>query len=114
MPSPVSPSRSAFPLRRLLFSAALLWSGGAVAQTAPTLPPPSEPVPLAHKLEGNWTELRGLLKEQWGRLTDDDLLTIEGAREQLQGRIQYRYGLSAEEAEKQVGEFEKAKWPKKK
>lgn len=100
--------------RFLVLGFGLLWGGAAVAQTAPTLPPPSEPIPLTHKLEGNWTELRGLLKEQWGRLTDDDLLTIEGAREQLQGRIQYRYGLTAEEAEKQIGEFEKAKWPPKK
>jgi len=46
------------------------------------------------------------VKEQWGKLTDDDLLEIEGRRDQLVGKIQTRYGISREEAEAQVGTWE--------
>ena len=46
------------------------------------------------------------MKEQWGKLTDDDLLEIEGRRDRLVGTIQVRYGISKEEAEAQVGAWE--------
>ena len=49
------------------------------------------------------------MKEQWGKLTDDDLLAIEGRRDQLVGKIQARYGVSKEEAEAQVGTWEKTR-----
>jgi uncharacterized protein YjbJ (UPF0337 family) len=49
------------------------------------------------------------VKEQWGKLTDDDLLAIEGRREQLVGKIQTRYGISREAAEAQVGAWEKSR-----
>ena len=58
------------------------------------------------KVEGNWTEMKGHVKEQWGNLTDDDLLQIQGKRQQLVGKIQARYGVSMAEAEKQVTAFE--------
>lgn len=58
------------------------------------------------KVEGNWTEMKGHVKEQWGNLTDDDLLQIQGKRQQLVGKIQARYGVSLAEAEKQVTAFE--------
>jgi uncharacterized protein YjbJ (UPF0337 family) len=51
------------------------------------------------RVEGNWLQFKGKVKEQWGKLTDDDLDVIAGKRDQLLGRIQ---GLSKEEAEKQV------------
>jgi uncharacterized protein YjbJ (UPF0337 family) len=54
------------------------------------------------RMEGNWRQLKGKVKEQWGKLTDDDLDVIAGKREQLLGKIQERHGLSKEEAEKQV------------
>ncbi|WP_431098183.1 CsbD family protein [Polaromonas aquatica] len=54
------------------------------------------------RVEGNWLQLKGKVKEQWGKLTDDDLDVIAGKRDQLLGRIQERHGLSKEEAEKQV------------
>ncbi|MEO7887835.1 MAG: CsbD family protein [Polaromonas sp.] len=54
------------------------------------------------RLEGNWLQFKGKVKEQWGKLTDDDLDVIAGKRDQLLGRIQERHGLSKEEAEKQV------------
>lgn len=55
-----------------------------------------------NKIEGNWKQLKGKAKEQWGKLTDDDLDVIDGKREQLAGRIQERYGIAKDEAEKQI------------
>lgn len=57
-------------------------------------------------MEGNWKELRGRVKKQWGKLTDDRLDEIDGKSDQLAGEIQNTYGVSREEAEKQVKEFE--------
>ncbi len=57
------------------------------------------------RMEGNWTQFKGKVKEQWGKLTDDDLDTIAGKREQLLGRIQERHGLAKDEAEEQLGAF---------
>jgi uncharacterized protein YjbJ (UPF0337 family) len=45
------------------------------------------------RVEGNWKQLKGKIKEQWGDLTDDDLDEIAGKRDQLEGKIQERYGL---------------------
>ena len=45
-------------------------------------------------IEGNWKQLKGRIKEQWGQLTDDDLDKIAGKREQLEGKPQERYGLT--------------------
>ncbi|MBI3199029.1 MAG: CsbD family protein [Rhodospirillales bacterium] len=59
------------------------------------------------KIKGSWTTTKGAVKEQWGKLTDDDLMTIEGRRDQLVGKIQTRYGISHEEAEAQVSDWEK-------
>lgn len=58
------------------------------------------------RFEGNWKQLRGKVKEQWGKLTDDQLDMIEGKREQLSGKIQEAYGISREEAEKQLSDWE--------
>ena len=59
------------------------------------------------QIEGNWIQFKGKVKEQWGKLTDDHLDTISGKREQLVGKIQESYGVSKEEAEKQIAEWEK-------
>jgi uncharacterized protein YjbJ (UPF0337 family) len=56
-------------------------------------------------MQGNWRQLKGKVKEQWGKLTDDDLTYLEGKQDQLAGRIQERYGIAREEAERQVREF---------
>jgi uncharacterized protein YjbJ (UPF0337 family) len=56
--------------------------------------------------KGQWKEFRGQVKEQWGKLTDDDLDQIEGKRDQLLGAVQKRYGIAKDEAERQVGKFE--------
>jgi len=53
-------------------------------------------------LKGQWKQLKGKVREQWGKLTDDDLTTIEGRRDQLIGKIQERYGVARDEAQRQV------------
>lgn len=58
------------------------------------------------KFKGSWTQTKGAVKEQWGKLTDDDLMEIQGRRDQLVGKIQTRYGISQEQAEAQVSGWE--------
>ena len=60
------------------------------------------------QLEGKWKQYSGKVKEKWGKLTDDDLTVIHGKRDQLIGRIQERYGIAKQEAEKQVDEFSRS------
>jgi uncharacterized protein YjbJ (UPF0337 family) len=57
-------------------------------------------------LKGQWLQLRGKVREKWGKLTNDDLDQIQGRAQQLVGRIQERYGLARAEAERQVKEWE--------
>jgi uncharacterized protein YjbJ (UPF0337 family) len=59
-------------------------------------------------IEGKWKEMRGRVRERWGKLTDDDLDVIAGKRDQLIGLIQQRYGLARNEIERQVSEFEQS------
>ena len=54
------------------------------------------------RVEGNWKQFTGKVKEKWGKLTDDDLQVINGEQDQLVGRIQERYGVAKDEAQKQV------------
>lgn len=58
-----------------------------------------------NRIEGNWKQVQGKAKQQWGKLTDDDLTTAAGKREQLVGKIQERYGIAREIAQKQVDEW---------
>lgn len=58
-------------------------------------------------IKGNWNEAKGKVKQQWGKLTDDQLDMIDGKREQLKGEIQKAYGISKDEAEKQIDDFER-------
>lgn len=58
-------------------------------------------------IKGRWRQLTGRIKRQWGRLTEDDLAVVEGTRDYLSGRIQERYGLARDAAERQVREFER-------
>jgi len=55
-----------------------------------------------NRVEANWKQVKGKIKEKWGKLTDDDLQVINGQQDQLVGRIQERYGVAKEEAQKQV------------
>lgn len=58
------------------------------------------------RIQGRWKQLKGKVKEQWGKLTDDDLDVIAGRRDQLLGRIQQRHGLAKDEADRQVKDWE--------
>lgn len=58
------------------------------------------------RVEGNWKQFKGNVKERWGKLTDDELDVIAGRREQLAGRIQESYGVSRDEADRQIKEWE--------
>jgi uncharacterized protein YjbJ (UPF0337 family) len=57
------------------------------------------------RIEGNWKQFSGQVKEKWGKLTDDDLTVINGKQKQLVGRIQERYGIAKDEAVKQVSSW---------
>lgn len=57
-------------------------------------------------IKGNWKQFKGNLKEQWGKLTDDDFDVIDGRREQLLGKLQERQGLAREVAEKQISDWQ--------
>jgi len=57
------------------------------------------------QLKGNWKQLMGNAKKQWGKLTDDDLKQVEGHKDKLVGKIQERYGSTREEAEKQADDW---------
>ena len=58
-------------------------------------------------IKGNWKQFKGKVKEQWGKLIDDDLDVIAGKRDQLVGKIQERHGIARDDAEKQVSDWEK-------
>lgn len=57
------------------------------------------------QVQGDWLKLRGKVKEQWGRLTDDDLDVINGQRDQLVGVLQKAYGKQKEAIEREVDDF---------
>ncbi len=56
-------------------------------------------------VKGNWKQMTGKVKEEWGDLTDNEIMEAEGNRDQLIGKIQERYGIAKDEAEKQVDKF---------
>jgi len=58
------------------------------------------------QIKGQWNQLKGNAKQQWSKLTDDDLTYVEGARDKLVGRIQERYGVARDEADRQVADWE--------
>ena len=57
------------------------------------------------QLQGKWKQIKGSVKERWGKLTDDDLNIIDGKHDQLVGKIQEKYGIAREAAQKQVDEW---------
>lgn len=60
------------------------------------------------RIKGNWTQFKGKVKEQWGKLTDDDMDVIAGKRDQMLGKLQERHGLAKEAAEDQLRNWERA------
>jgi uncharacterized protein YjbJ (UPF0337 family) len=59
----------------------------------------------ADQMKGKWKQLKGSVKTKWGKLTDDDVEVINGQRDQLIGRIQERYGIAKDEAQRQVDQW---------
>ena len=57
------------------------------------------------QLQGKWKQIKGSVRERWGKLTDDDIEVIRGQRDQLIGRLQERYGMARVEAQKQVDDW---------
>lgn len=57
------------------------------------------------ELQGKWKQFKGSARQQWGKLTDDDLDQIEGRRQELVGRIQERYGKALSTVEEEVSEW---------
>jgi len=58
--------------------------------------------------KGQWMQLKGKIREQWGKLTDDDVDQIQGRSEQLIGKLQNRYGIAREEAQRQFDAWEQS------
>ena len=61
-----------------------------------------------NRVEGNWKQLRGQVKERWGRLTDDDLTAIAGRRDELEGKIQERYGYTKDRIRKEIDDWRRS------
>ncbi|MER9357248.1 CsbD family protein [Mesorhizobium sp. M0514] len=58
-----------------------------------------------NRVEGNWKQFKGKVKEQWGKLTDDDLDRIAGNRDQLEGTIQERYGIEKDRVRRDIDDW---------
>jgi len=57
------------------------------------------------RIEGNWKQMKGQVRQQWGKLTDDDIDCLHGKREELEGLLQERYGLAKDEANRQIDDW---------
>jgi uncharacterized protein YjbJ (UPF0337 family) len=83
----------------------------------PALPRPDAPTSARREamnedvFKGQWTQFKGRVREQWGKLTNDDVDRIEGKSEQLVGRLQERYGWAREQAEREVDNWVRAQGP---
>jgi uncharacterized protein YjbJ (UPF0337 family) len=60
------------------------------------------------QIAGNWKQWQGKVKEQWGKLTDDDVTVVAGKRDQLVGLVQERYGITKDVAERQIDDWAKS------
>jgi uncharacterized protein YjbJ (UPF0337 family) len=65
-------------------------------------------MPNKDTLQGQWKQFQGKIKEKWGKLTDDELTQINGRRDMLIGKLQEKYGMAKERAEKEVQNFEES------
>lgn len=57
------------------------------------------------RIEGNWKQFQGRIRQKWGKLTDDDVELVKGKRDQLAGRLQERYGIAKDEADRQIDDW---------
>jgi uncharacterized protein YjbJ (UPF0337 family) len=87
---------------------------GSCPRTSPLLNPlqaagflveKGEPKMDWNRVEGNWKQFKGKVKEQWGKLTDDDLDQIAGKRDQLEGKIQERYGIEKDRVRRDIDDW---------
>ncbi|HWJ36974.1 MAG TPA: CsbD family protein [Steroidobacteraceae bacterium] len=60
------------------------------------------------RVQGNWKQLKGSVREKWARLTDDHVNAIDGRREVLAGKLQEAYGIGKEEADRQINDWQKS------
>ena len=58
------------------------------------------------RMAGNWKQFKGKMREQWGKLTDDDIDIVAGKREQFVGKLQERHGIAKDEAEKPLNDWQ--------
>lgn len=58
-----------------------------------------------NKIEGNWTQFKGKVQKQWGKLTNDEIDQIEGRREELKGALQKHYGYDEDQANRAINDF---------
>jgi len=63
------------------------------------------------QIKGDWKQMKGKIKQKWGKLTDDDLTTIAGKRDELAGKLQQRYGYEKDQAEKELDAFSRSLQP---
>jgi uncharacterized protein YjbJ (UPF0337 family) len=59
------------------------------------------------QIEGNWKQFKGQVREYWGKLTDDEVEQIAGKKDKLLGKVQEKYGLTKEDAQRQLSDFER-------
>lgn len=64
---------------------------------------------ISDQIAGKWKQMKGAVKSKWGKLTDDDLDVINGQKDQLVGKIQERYGIAKEEAQRQVDSWSRTR-----
>jgi uncharacterized protein YjbJ (UPF0337 family) len=57
------------------------------------------------QMQGKWKQVKGEVQRQWGKLTDDDYDVIAGDREKMVGKLQERYGIAREDAERQIDDW---------
>jgi uncharacterized protein YjbJ (UPF0337 family) len=57
------------------------------------------------QFEGKWKQLKGSVKQRWGKLTDDDVTTLSGKKDELVGKLQERYGITKEQAQREADEW---------
>ena len=60
------------------------------------------------QFEGKWKQLKGTVKQRWGKFTDDDITALSGKKDELVGKIQERYGITREQAEREADEWARA------
>ncbi len=65
------------------------------------------------RIEGNWKQLKGMMREKWGKLTDNDWEQVAGKKDQLLGKLQERYGYTREQAQRDYVDWERAYRPAK-